>query len=388
MMHTLKYLLMGWLFLLAGACGINREPEAEHEHEHAHEGVRFSPMQFEALGMQVSPLSRKNISYGVEVNGYLAVPPQNEARITAVIGANVASIEVIEGDAARKGQPLAYLTHPDLIKLQMEYISAWNDLQYLEQDYERQKKLYEQDISSGKTFQKIASEYHAKRGLARGYAAQLSLLGINPQALQRGEVYEKVPATSPISGYIQAVHVKTGQYVEPAQTMFEVVNIDHIHADLMVFEKDVGKVKTGQKVVFSIESAPGDPMTAVIFNVGKTFETEPKAVHLHADIENKRGLLLPGMYVRGRILTDSVSSFALPEKAVVREGEAFFAFAAERHETGDWTFEPVEVRPGDPGDGWLPVNFMRAEDTARLYAVNNAYYLMAELKKGEAGHDH
>src|SRR5690606_32992650 len=108
----------------------------------------------------------------------------------------------------------------------------------------------------------------------------------------------------------------------------------------------------------------------------------------HADIENKRGLLLPGMYVRGRILTDSVSSFALPEKAVVREGEAFFAFAAERHETGDWTFEPVEVRPGDPGDGWLPVNFMRAEDTARLYAVNNAYYLMAELKKGEAGHDH
>lgn len=391
MIDSVKYLFMAAFFALLGACGANQGagPELVDHHKDEHTGgAQFSRHQFEALGMQVNRLSRKSLSSGVGVNGYLAVPPQNEAKITAMIGANVVSIEVIEGDEVRQGQALAYVSHPNLIKLQMEYINAWNDLQYIEQDYERQKRLYELEINSGKEFQKIASEYRSKRGLAKGYEAQLSLLSLNPEKLQKGDLYERVPVVSPISGFVQSVQVKTGQFVEPAQVMFETVNIDHIHADLMVFEKDAHKVKTGQKVVFAIESAPGAAMTAVIFNVGKTFETDPKAVHIHADIDNKQGLLLPGMYVQGRILTDSTSSYALPEKAVIREGETFYAFAAEEGSEGVWVFEPVEVLPGESDNGWLPVRFMQAEDTARLFAINNAYYLMAELKKGEAGHSH
>ena len=58
---------------------------------------------------------------------------------------------------------------------------------------------------------------------------------------------------SPIEGYIRTVEVKTGQYVKPETEMFEIVNIEHIHADLMVFEKDMHKVKVGQRVKFNVE---------------------------------------------------------------------------------------------------------------------------------------
>ena len=146
-------------------------------------------------------------------------------------------------------------------------------------------------------------------------------MGLGLEQIQQSEIYEQVPVISPIDGHVRLVEVKTGQYVEPQTEMFEIVNIDHIHADLMVFEKDMHKVKQGQRIRFTIESLPGQELEAKIYSVGKAFEQEPKAIHLHAEIENKKGLLIPGMYIRGRIMINDVQSYALPEAGVVREGE-------------------------------------------------------------------
>ena len=186
--------------------------------------------------MKVDTLPFRNISSYVEANGQLEVPPQNEAAVTAIIGANVTSIKVIEGDKVSKGQVLAYLSHPDLIKLQTDYSNSWNQLQYLEKEYQRQKKLYEEKVGSGKEYQKIQSDYQSMKGNVKGYEAQLKMMGLGLEKIKQGEIYEQIPVPSPISGHIRLVEVKTGQYVQPQTEMFEIVNINHIHADLMVFE--------------------------------------------------------------------------------------------------------------------------------------------------------
>ncbi len=85
--------------------GHNHEEESEHhEHGEGHEEeVHFSLQQFDALDMKVDTLPFRNISSYVEANGDLEVPPQNEATVTAVIGANITDIKVIEGDKVNKG---------------------------------------------------------------------------------------------------------------------------------------------------------------------------------------------------------------------------------------------------------------------------------------------
>jgi cobalt-zinc-cadmium efflux system membrane fusion protein len=321
----------------------------------------------------------------------LEVPPQNEAAVTAIIAANVTSIKVIEGDKVSKGQVLAYLSHPDLIKLQTDYFNSWNQLQYLEKEYQRQKKLYEEKVGSGKEYQKIQSDYQSMKGNVNGYEAQLKMMGLGQEKIKQGEIYEQIPVPSPISGHIRLVEVKTGQYVQPQTEMFEIVNINHIHADLMVFEKDMHKVKEGQKVRFSIESLPDKELEATIYAVGKSFEQDPKAIHLHAEIENKEGLLIPGMYVRGRIMTEIIQSYALPEAAVVREGEKYFIFTAKKENDNgetEWAFEPVEVIAGAIDEGWIEVKLLKPLENSVTVAWNNAYYLLAEMKKGEAEHNH
>jgi cobalt-zinc-cadmium efflux system membrane fusion protein len=286
---------------------------------------------------------------------------------------------------------LAYLSHPDLIDIQTEYSSNWNQLQYLSSDYERQKKLYDEKVGSGKEFQKIKSEYLGMKSKVRGSEAQLAMMGLNAEKIRQGEVFSNIAVKSPIDGNIKSVEIKIGQYVQPQTDMFEIVNIDHIHLDLMVFEKDMHKVKEGQKIRFSVPSNPNEELTAKIYSVGKTFEQNPKAVHLHAEIENKKGYLIPGMYINAQIETSNTESIAVPESAVVKEGDKFFIFTAEEEKGSDvkeWGFKPIEVSVGARDRGWLEIELISPLKSNVQIAWNNAYYLMAELKKGEAEHTH
>ena len=393
--------------LLAVSCGVDSQTDEDnHNHgdEHSHEEgghehhddhepvVYFSQQQYDAFGIEVDTLSQRNMGSYVEANGQLEVPPQNEAIVTTIIGANISSIKVIEGDKVSKGQVLGFISHPDLIELQTDYVNAWSQLQYLEKDYQRQMKLYDRKVISGKEFQKAEADYKSSKGMVSGFEAQFKLLHLDIEKIKNSDIYEQIPLQSPIDGYIRLVQIKMGQFVQPQKELFEIVNIDHIHADLMVYEKDINKVNAHQKVKFTLESDENKELEAVIYSVGKAFEQEPKAIHIHAEIENKAGLLLPGMYVEGRILVDDTKVTAIHEEALVREGGKFFVFTAEKITNSGgqvfWKFEPVEVKVGRQDGTWIEIKLMNDFEPGVQIAMNNAYYLISELNKEEAEHSH
>ncbi|EPR73566.1 putative Co/Zn/Cd efflux system membrane fusion protein [Winogradskyella psychrotolerans RS-3] len=266
--------------------GLGDNESTEEAHSEG-EGVKLTTKQFDALQMKVDTLSLRNLSGYVNANGTLEVPPQSEAAITSVVGANVVSIEVIEGDKVTKGQVVAYLSHPNIINMQTDYLNATSNSNYLKKSYERQQKLYDAGVGSGANFQKAKAEYDVSKSMASGLAAQLQMLNINPSTVRNGTIAQRVPLRSPIEGFVKKVEVKTGQYVDPQTELFDIVNTDDVHADLIVFEKDVFKVKKGQKVIFNIQSNSDEDLVAEILSVSKTFEDNPKGVHVHAEIENK-----------------------------------------------------------------------------------------------------
>lgn len=369
------------------------EEETGHE-GHAEEGmgeVHLSNLKFESLGTKVDTMPSRTISGVVEANGQLEVPPQHEATVTAIVGGNITSIKVIEGDKVNQGQTLAYLAHPDLTKIQTDYITSFNRLEYLEQEYKRQKELLEKEVGSGKAFQEAKSNYFSKKGEVEGYEAQLRQLNLNVANIRNGEVYDQVPVVSPIEGYIEQVLIKIGQYIQPQTGMFNIVNTRHIHADLMVFEKDVHKVKKGQKISFTVESVPGSRLTAEIYSVGKQFEQNPKAVHVHAEIDQKKAFLIPGMYINGKIHTESEMVKVLPEEAIIEEEGKPYIFIAEQHnEDGktEWAFKPVEIRTGMTDEGWVEIKLLEPLPEGAKVAWNNAYYLISEMKKSQTSHSH
>lgn len=362
------------------------KPEAKKDHNEEEE-VMLSQQQVDALQIKTDTLILRNMSGYVEANGTLEVPPQNEAAITSVVGANVVSIKVIEGDKVNKGQVVASLSHPNIIKMQTDYLNAFSNSNFLMKNYERQQKLYDAGVGSGANFQKAEAEFDASKAMVNGLEAQLKLLNINTALVRNGTIAESISLRSPIEGFVQKVEIKTGQYVEPQTELFEIVNTHHVHADLMVFEKDVYKVKKGQKVIFNIQSNTDEDLIAEIYSVSKTFEDNPKALHIHAEMKNKKGILIPGMYIQGRIQVEKAQTLAMPEGAIIKEGDKFYVFSVER-ENQDWCFKPIEVILGAKDGNWIAVKFLEIIESNTKFAYNNAYYLIAEMNKGETEHEH
>jgi len=77
----------------------------------------------------------------------------------------------------------------------------------------------------------------------------------------------------------------------------------------------------------------------------------------------------------------------VPESAISSNEGKKYIFKAER-EGNDWSFKPVEINTG-PNDGdWVAIDFVDSVGPYTTFAYNNAYYLMAQMKKGDAGHSH
>jgi len=409
---------------LMSACGSSspKEKEEHGEHEEAGHGeediVSLTEQQMDAIGLKMVQLEKRTLNIAVTASGTLELAPQDKADVSPVIGGIVKTINVFEGDKVRKGQVLATLEHPDFIQLQQDYINTVNSLEYLEKEYERQKKLYEEKVGSGKDFQKTSADYFNSKSNAEALKAKLNMIGINSSEVAKGKIFPLVNLTAPINGIVSLVETNVGSYIEPLTKVFEIVDNEKIHADLMVFEKDMDKIKVGQKIYFSTTGVADKELEAKIFAISPAFEQNPKAIHVHANIVTQNVKLLPGMYIKGKIIANDVETDVLPEHAIVTEEGKTYIFVQkegkehdhghekeaqssdehahesdkdehhEGHEEGKLGFEMVEVITGTTSNGYTEVKLLKPLPKNAQIAGSGAYYILAEMGKGETEHSH
>ncbi|MFS4417320.1 efflux RND transporter periplasmic adaptor subunit [Maribacter sp. 2307ULW6-5] len=351
------------------------------------DAVFLTHRQFEALKMKVDTLAQRNMANYVEASGELHLPPQNDAIVTTVVGGNLVDIPVLIGNAVKKGTPLAYLAHPDIVQIQSDYLEAHTEAEFLEREYQRQQRLYRNGVGSGMNFQRAEANYKAAQGKRRALAAQLRQLGLSAAEVAAGNISNKLALRSPIDGHVQDIMAKLGQYVAPQTPVFNVVNTDHVHIDLTVYEKDAHRVAVGQTVRFTVPSQSNAEGTSEIYNISKAFDQNPRAVHVHAEIPHSDMALIPGSYVRAQIEVGNTKNTALPTDAVINDAGRHLVFMGEQDKNG-WRFVPVEVIVEQEGRNWTGVRFLEAPPKNALFAQNSAYYLSAELNKENAAHDH
>jgi cobalt-zinc-cadmium efflux system membrane fusion protein len=399
--------------------------ESEEHEERGPEGVVvLNENQREALNLKLGTFQMRNLTTVVKSNGQLEVPPASSAEVTAVIGGNVKEIKVFHGDKVKKGQLLAVLEHPDFIVLQEEFADVANRLEYLEQEFERQKELFENNVGAGRDFQQAKAEYNTAKAKYEGLKSRLQLINLSPAKIKEGVISNTVSILSPINGFVNEVNIKVGSYVDAKDILLEITDNSEIHADFMVYEKDVHLVKEGQKVHFTVSNRPGEELTATIFAIGKEFEANSRAVHVHAKINEKVSGLIPGMYISGHLHTDEKYTRTLPNDAIVAEGTKSYIFVLdnqslethghneadesgeehvgeenhEGHEHGDaddddaaenkMAFRMVEVIPGLKDEGYTEVQLINPLPENTLVVMNAAYYLLADMKKEETEHEH
>jgi cobalt-zinc-cadmium efflux system membrane fusion protein len=398
--------LLGLLSLSACGGGDTAQEEGhaeEEEHSENALSVELTERQMEAVGIEIGQFSYLPLKNTVKANGVLELPPQKKADISALVSGQVSDINVIEGDRVQTGEVLATIEDPAIIDMQQQFIEANEQRDYLQQDYERKKRLLNEGVGSQREFQESASQYRSNEARILGFRSKLELLGLNPEQVLEGNITSSVPVRSPLDGFVRLVEVNKGSYINPGKLMFEVVDNSELHIALMIYEKDLHRVKEEQTLYFRYANQPTSELyRGEIFAVGKAFEQNPKAVRVHAYLSEEQPNLLPGMYVEAMIVTDNKTVLSLPEQAVVSDAGQSYIFIIEEEEHADVEqasdsvdqehhgthLNAVPVITGTSEEGYVEIRLLEEITEESKVVTKGAFFVLSEMRKGEGGHHH
>jgi cobalt-zinc-cadmium efflux system membrane fusion protein len=373
MANYLKIRLLILTFVIAGCIPENQTTDTPDDQAEATD-IPITDEQMDEMGLEIGLIDKAMVSTGVAVNGYLDTPPQYAANVSSIIGGRITVIRFLHGDYVRKGQEVVGLESFDFLRLQQNYIEARGELKYLENEYERQKKLSENNVNARKIFLQAERDFLSKSAEFASIGNQLKLLGVDPGELKPEELSAVVRLRAPINGYISGIHASIGEFMHAEDEIFRMVNPEHLHAELNVFEKDILKIKKGQKVELEFAQMRDSVILGEVFLVGKELDEESRSIKVHVHIPDNQHLVV-GMYVEGRILTDMQDVFVIPNEALMLEENGASIFLVTSQENDIYHFRKVPVEVGTESNGRTQIFLSEnITDDSRI-AISGVYYL-------------
>lgn len=373
------FILVAVLFMFS--CGDSEKENSEESATSSSDGgIQLSFAQFEGSDMELGKIEENSFPVSIETTGMIDVPPENKAMVSSFADGYVRETPLLIGDEVKKGQFLVSLENPDYVQMQQDYLDAMQQMNYLKSEYQRQKTLLEEKITSERNFLRAESEY--KRNLAKYQALRkkLQMLNLNPDAVERGNISSTIRIYAPISGSITEMNINNGMYVSAADELMQIIDRDHLHIELNVFEKDVMKIKKGQDIRFSIPEANTDTIKGEVHLVGTSISEEKRTVKVHGHFkdEQKKNSLATGMFVEAEIITDKRKAKALPAESIVSLDNTNYVLVLDTKTDSNYTFKRRKVLPGDTFNGFTIIKNSADFNQDTQFLTKGAFTLITE----------
>lgn len=385
-MKLYKAICLGLYILLLTACGTKTETKTEgattEQHQQETTVVSLSDEQMKVAGVVLGDIEMKNLTTSISVNGTLAVPNQNKALVTSLIGGVLRSLNVQPGNLVQKGQSVGTIANTELSGIQQQIISINGQLKYAEQEQKRQKELVEGNAAPLKNLQKVESEIVSLKAQQAALQNHLTTLGVSPSQ----NISSILTITAPISGTISEVFAQIGSNVDASKPIAQIINNSELHLDLFVYEKDLPKVASGQTIHFTLTNNPGKEYDAIIYSIGTAFANESKSIPVHARVINNKAGLIEGMSVTARISLGEKVYPAIPNDAIISNGgkDYIFILYKSQDSTGSGTiFKRVQVIKGATDVGYSEIKLLEELPKGTKVAIKGAFFLMAKMTNVE-----
>ncbi len=387
-MKTINISIMVLSLFLLVACGQNKKTKnnsSEVEIEQEHKGISLSDKQMKAVNIQIGTVEKRNLSSIVRANGEMALEPQKKANVNSLVGGIIKQILVIEGKYVKSGQIVAFLENTEIVELQKKYLTTKKEALIAEQEYHRQKELSEQGAGVEKVRQQAAANFEILKAQSAGLEQQLRQLSIQPEQVSAGSMVTQIPIKSPISGNVNKINISIGSYVDIQNPLMSISDNSQIHCKLNIFEKDINKIKIGQEVDINLTNQEGTSLKGLIYQINKSFQDDTKAVIVHVNIKDKKGLnLFEGMYASALINIGEQKTDAVPDEAIVSiEGKKYIFLLENETNEKTYNFERLEVITGVTELGYtqiIPVSNL--DDDAKI-VTSGAFYIASMLSGSE-----
>jgi len=304
------------LLLVLGSCGGAGAGKEDG-------GAGAAPVAAPDESVPVKAVLPRKGDISLSLHATTSILARNKADVYARMAGFCEKVLAEEGDPVKEGALLAKLGDHE-IRLALEQSEA--RLAKVERDAERSQSLFEEGLISRQMLQDLHLQLKLARAdceLARKRLADTSI-------------------TATIAGVVTHRGVKVGDLVTTTQPLFRIEDLEVLEAEVHIPEQDFLKVRAGQEAELSVDAYPDASFAGTVERVNPVIDSQSGTAQATLSIDNPRGLLRPGMFVRVRIVTDvHRDTWIVPKEAVLIQGDRKAVFAVR-----DGVAREVFVRTG------------------------------------------
>lgn len=314
------------------------------------------------------------------LTGEVGFDERRVVHISPLVEGVARQVTVTLGDTVKRGQVLARIESRELGQLRSRLQQARARLALAGTELERERRLFDEKISSGKERARAEAEHKRARIALEGVQDQLRLLGLSG-AGGAGRMVIR----SPRAGTVVAKHVVPGESVSPAREIFTVADLNRVWVWASVYERDLAPLLRAQAARalaarVTVAAFTGRVFTGRVDYVGATMDEATRTVKVRVAVDNDDGALRPGMFADIAIgLGEGHSELLVPAEAVLSDGERRFVFV--RHKGRRFLRRDVRVGPERGGKVRVASGLSVGEEIA----VQGAFLLKSDVLREKMG---
>ena len=290
--------------------------------------VVVDPARQQLLGIKTAPVTRQRIDQPIRTVG---IVQSDETRTTHVHVKFDGFIEKIyvnyTGRLVRKGQPLFKIFSRDVLAAQQEYLSS-------------RAAVGKIPAGAGESVRSSAQQ------LAAASRERLRLFDVPPAVLadidRTGVAQRSITIVSPQTGNVIEKQAIEGLAVTPMMHLYVIADLSQVWVLADVYERDMSRVKVGQRAKMTIDALPGLTFDGTVTFVSPTVDPATRTLKVRFEFPNRDGALRPGGYATVEILTPGGNGLSVGADSVIDTGERKVVFVA----AGGGRFEPRAIVTG------------------------------------------
>jgi membrane fusion protein, copper/silver efflux system len=319
-------------------CGMDLIPLEEDGAEESDENtLRMSPTAMQLAGVQTSVITTGQPVKSLRLSGKVQADERLVYTQPAHFPGRIERLMVnFTGEYVSRGQVLAHMYSPELVAAQQELIEA-------QKIKETQPALFNS-----------AKEKLRNWKLSDGQIDQI---------LASGKAESTFPIQANTSGYVTRMMVRSGDYIQRGQAVYEITDLSKVWVLFDVYESDLPWVKRGDTVDYTISSLPGETFTGTVAYIDPVIDSQARIAKARIEVNNSDQKLKPEMFASGIVesqLSNSQSALVVPKSAVMWTGEKSVVYVKSETDQGV-SFVMREVVLGvDLGDAFVIVSGLDA----------------------------
>jgi cobalt-zinc-cadmium efflux system membrane fusion protein len=266
--------------------------------------------------------------------------PTLTVRLSPPLAGRVLAVNVQPGELVHKGEPLITLYAPDFTSAQADLAHAMTAYRQAKNSLAREHDLATYGIAAQREVEQAETDYSQAQGDLDRATAHLQLLGLDTATALKDQA---LVIRSPIDGRVTELSIGVGEYHnDPTIPVMTIADLATVWLTANVSEKDVRRVKVGDRAAAVLNAYPNDTLHGVVAQVGAVVDTATRMIKVRITLSNPGGRLKPGMFATVRFSGRPVPTVVVPATSLLQVRDSNYVFV----ETKPWTLQRRAVELG------------------------------------------